>query len=90
MKADALYTRSVALAGLPEFIEELGGAPEGLFERVGLDIAHASSSEHFVSWSKMCTLLELTAEELDEPSFGIKWAHHVPKDFLNLSWPLVY
>ena len=89
MKSDGLYTRSVALAGLPEFISKLGGNPEELFVRVGLNIALASSNEHFVSWSKMCNLLELTATELNEPSFGIKWAHHVPKDFLN-SGPMLF
>ena len=89
MKADNLYTRSVALAGLPEFIEQLGGAPEDLFERAGLNIAHVSSTDHFVSWSNICTLLELAAAELNEPSLGIKWAHHVPKDFLN-SGPMLF
>ena len=89
MKADNLYTRSVALAGLPEFIEQLGGAPDDLFERSGLNIDHASSTDHFVSWSNICTLLELAATELNEPSFGIKWAHHVPKDFLN-SGPMLF
>ena len=89
MKSDGLYTRSVALAGLPEFIGKLGGDPEELFAKAELDIALASSNEHFVSWSKVCALLELTALELNEPSFGIKWAHHLPKDFLN-SGPMMF
>lgn len=89
MKTEALYTRSVALAGLPEFIEGLGGNPQKLFAKAGLNIAHAASTEHFVSWGRACHLLELAALELDEPSFGLKWAYHVPKDFLN-SGPMLF
>jgi len=81
--------RSVALAGLPEYIEEQGGAPERLFKEAGLNIDHAASNEHFISWIKACDLLERIALELDEPSFGLKWAHHLPKDFLN-SGPMLF
>ena len=86
---DDLYTRSIALAGLPEFINEIGGDPERLFEQAGLDINRTSSKEHFISWSRACTLLEIAAKELGEPSFGIKWAHDVPRDFLN-SGPMLF
>ena len=53
MKSEDLYTRFVALADLPEFIRELGCNPEELFVRAGLDVALASSNEHFISWNKM-------------------------------------
>jgi len=83
MERDSLYSRSIALLGLPEFIESLGGSPDKLFAQAGLNLAHINGDENFVSWNGTCRLLELAARELDEPSFGIKWAHSMPKSYQN-------
>jgi len=89
MKEPALYTRSIALAGLPQFLESLNGDPTKLFKKAGLDLAIANNTQSFVSWNKFCNLLEIAAHDLGEPSLGIKWADHLPKDFLN-SGPMLY
>ena len=60
-----------------------------MFEKAGLDINLTSSTDYFISWSKACTLLEIAAKDLDEPNFGIKWAHALPRDFLN-SGPMLF
>ena len=83
MERDSLYSRSIALLGLPEFIESLGGSPDKLFAQADLNLAHINGDENFVSWNGTCRLLELAARELDEPSFGIKWAHSMPKSYQN-------
>lgn len=88
MKNDALYVRSIALRGLPEFIQELGGSPKHFFAKAKLNIAHINEN-NFYDWSNTCQLLELAASELEEPSFGIKWAHRLPMDFLN-SGPMLF
>ena len=82
MKREGLYLRSIALRGLPEFIRDLGGSPENLFTASKLNIADIENN-NFYDWSNACNLLERAASDLNQPSFGIKWAHSIPKDFLN-------
>jgi len=77
-----LYCKAVALRALPDFIQSLGGNPAGLFAQAGLNIAHIKSN-NFYDWDRICDLMRLVEDGFDEPSLGIKFAHKVPKDFLN-------
>ena len=88
MQRKALYCKAIALTGLPDFIRELGGSPEKLFSANEMDMSHALSGNNFYDWNKACRLLEHAALELDEPIFGLKWAHSLPIDFMN-SGPMV-
>lgn len=89
MQRETLYLRSIALNGLPEFIEKLGGDSAALFLEVGLNPSDAKDGDKFISWPKACDLLELAAKKLNEPQFGIKWALNLPDDFQN-SGPMVF
>lgn len=82
MKSGALYCKAVALRTLPEFIRKLGGNPEQLFAQSGLNIAKIKSND-FYDWVRLCDLFARIERALDEPSLGIRFAHEVPKDFLN-------
>jgi len=87
MRGSSLYCKSIALRKLPEFIRTLGGNPEELFAQAGLNIAHIKSN-NFYDWDKLCDLFSYIENAFDEPSLGIKFAHAIPKDFLN-SGPLL-
>jgi len=77
------YVRAIALANLPEFVAKHGGDPKRLISKVGLDFSHIGKQGTFLSWSKACNLLELCAETINEPQFGIKWADEISEDFPN-------
>jgi len=89
MPRESLFVRSIAFEGLPEFIEKLGGDLAALFLKAGLNSPHIQTGNLFTSWPKACNLLELAADELNEPQFGIKWALELPDDFTN-SGPIVF
>jgi len=82
MMRGALYCKAVALRTLPDFIRDLGGSPACLFAKADLNISHLKSN-NFYDWEKVCHLMTLIEDRFDEPSLGIKFAHAVPKDFLN-------
>jgi len=89
MPRDTLFVRSIVFEGLPEFIQKLGGNPEALFLKAGLNPPHIQKGITFASWPKACMLLELAAEELNEPQFGVKWALEISDDFENTG-PMVF
>jgi AraC-like DNA-binding protein len=55
----------------PELVTDLGGAPDLLFRRAGVDpdVARGSSSFGYRTWA---SLLELAAAELQRPDFGLR------------------
>ncbi len=83
MKRNPIYTRSISLRGLPEFIRKAGGSPERFFDAAGLDMSLIKTGDSFYDWSRACRLLEHAAKDLQLPAMGLQWAHDVPKDFLN-------
>lgn len=82
MNIGGLYCKAVSLRRLPEFIRKLGGHPERLFARAGLNMAQIKSND-FYNWENVCDLFDLIENAIDEPSIGIRFAYEVPKDFLN-------
>jgi len=82
MRQSSLYCKSIALRALPEFLRTLGGNPEQLFLKAGLDITQIKTSD-FYNWINVCTLFDLIEREFDITNLGIRFAYAVPKDFLN-------
>ena len=82
MKRGDLYCKAVSFRRLPELIRNLGGNPEHLFAQAGLNMAHIKCNNYY-EWNKLCDLFTRVEDTLNEPSLGIKFAHQVPKDFLN-------
>jgi len=89
MNDDKIYTRSVALASLPEFIKKRGAEPKLLFDKAGLDIRALDNAQSFISWPKSCDVLEIAAQALELPNLGILWALETPNDFSNTG-PSIY
>ena len=83
MKSGDLYCKAVAFKDFPDFIRRLNGSPEKLFSQCELNMSHALRGNNFYQWGKVCRLLELAANELNEPHLGLKWAYETPQDFLN-------
>ena len=74
---------------MQDFILELGGNPAALFLQAGLSPADVLNGDNFISWPAACTLLEIAADSLQEPQFGLQWALELPDDFQN-SGPLAF
>lgn len=83
------YIRAAVLFGYSEFVKEAGGSPVELVERVGLDPAALTDPDMLISWQRLCMLMELTADMLDKPSFGIEWALSIPPHFPNVG-PVIF
>jgi len=83
------YVRAIGLTDLPEFIEKLGGNSNDLFTQVGLDPKVINQDNAIIAWPKACHLLELCAKTLEEPHFGIKWAHELSEDLPNIG-PMIF
>lgn len=88
MRGEDLYCRSVALDGLFELVREKGGRPLEFASEVKLDPESRNRTVDFVPWNAICDYLELCADRLDAPFFGLEWAMSLPLDARN-SGPLL-
>lgn len=73
---DAAFERVYAgiLRFFPELVMQLGGDPQSLLQRVGIDSSSLSQGESQVGYRSIVNLLELAAEELQCPDFGMRLA----------------
>ena len=83
MRREGLYCRSIALDGLFEFVKKKGGDPLAFAAEAGLDPNFQSKEIDFIPWNVACNYLELCAERLNAPAFGIEWAYDLPEDARN-------
>jgi len=90
MKREDLYIRMPSKKdGTHEFIKKLGGDPEAVARRAGLEYFSTQTNIRYVPWTNFCRFFELSAQELDDPYFGLKWAMNIPKDLRNIG-PAIY
>jgi len=68
--------RAGALQGFDEVVLELGGDPELLLRRNGLDPRSLSNPEAMVSLAKVALLVEDAARTLHMPTFGLRAGSH--------------
>ena len=59
------------LYGYRSLVEELGGDPEALIRRQGLEPGEFELDEHYIPLSTLSSLLEVTAQQLQQPGFGL-------------------
>jgi len=73
---DAAFDRVHAdiLRFFPRLVTELGGDPQALARRVGIDLPVLSQGIATVGYRSMVNLLEFAAEELQCPDFGMRLA----------------
>jgi AraC-like DNA-binding protein len=58
----------------PNLVTQLGGDPQSLLQRVGIDLSDLSRGQSTVGYRSMVNLLEYAAEELRCPDFGMRLA----------------
>ncbi len=77
------YIRGSALSGFVELVTAAGGDPAPLLQQALLSTKAPDQPDELVPWVGLCQLLELAAEALDRPAFGIDWALSIPDHFPN-------
>lgn len=75
------YVRASVLGGFGGFVISKGGDPAALLERSGIDPCALSMPDSLISFADTGTLLEIAAEDLNIPSFGLEWALGVAPQF---------
>ena len=58
----------------PKLVTELGGDPQSLLQRVGIDLSFLSQGQSKVGYRSIVNLLEFAAEQLQCPDFGMRLA----------------
>lgn len=90
MKRENLYIRYPSKKdGTYDFIKKLGGSPEEIARIAGLAQPDTHTKIRYIPWANLCHFFELTAQSLNDPYFGLKWAMNIPEDLRNLG-PILY
>jgi AraC-like DNA-binding protein len=63
-----------ALRGYRELVSDLGGSPPRLLRKAGIDPPALNQLTAFIAFENLIYLLELSADELDTPDFGLRLA----------------
>jgi AraC-like DNA-binding protein len=78
------YIRATSLIGFADLTEKFGGKPVELLEAAGIDPSALTNVDGLISYRKLAYLLELSAQRLDRPAFGLDWTLNTPEHFPNL------
>jgi AraC-like DNA-binding protein len=78
MSSTDCYIRATALIGFQDLVEQRGGDVHALLSEAGLDPKALKNPDLVISYSKHAKLLELAAERLQRPSFGLELAIAAP------------
>ena len=82
MASKNLYCRSFYhIDGFLDFVDQQGGNSKALFEAVGLAYPPYKSKIHYCSFTALCDMWELAAQQLNDPNIGFKWAFDMPEDY---------
>ncbi|MBN9056550.1 AraC family transcriptional regulator [Shinella sp. PSBB067] len=84
MISNGSYIRACALIGFVELARKLGGDPDSLLLEAGLSPSILKDVDMLVSFRRCAILLELSAQRLGRPSFGLEWAIASQPHFQNL------
>jgi AraC-like DNA-binding protein len=80
----AHYIRGAVMIGFAELVTTAGGDPIVLVEKAGFSKDVLSEPDGLISWARFGVLMDLAADELGRPSFGLDWALSVPSHFPNV------
>lgn len=89
MKTDKLYSRSIALSGFDDFVQEKNGNLISICLKAGVSPDCLNKSQGLIDWHKLCFLLEVASKEMKAPQLGLQWALNLPHDFRN-SGPVLF
>jgi AraC-like DNA-binding protein len=82
------YIRATQLIGFVEEVQRSGGDPVALLEEVGISVTALTEIDRLISFRKYAFLLELAAQRLGKPQFGLEWVNNSPVHYPHLG-PLV-
>ena len=80
----SLYIRAYSLMGFAELVEAQGDDAAALLKSAGFTEKVLCYPDKLLSWRDVCYLMELSAEKLNRPSFGLEWALSIPDHFPNV------
>jgi AraC-like DNA-binding protein len=69
---DVVHARMLRF--FPDLVEKLGGDPQALMRQAGIDAGKLADGQSAATYREVIVLLELAAEELDCPDFGMQLA----------------
>lgn len=72
------------MIGFVDLVRGLGAEPDPLIADAGLPLASLTDHDMLISYRRHAMLLEIAAQRLGRPSFGLEWARTVAPEFHNL------
>jgi AraC-like DNA-binding protein len=84
VKVGDSYIRATSLIGFAELAEKFGGNAAELLEAAGIKPEALTEVDGLISYRRLAHLLELSAQRLDRPAFGLDWTLNTPAHFPNL------
>lgn len=72
------------MIGFVDLVRGMGAEPDPLIADAGLPLAALTDHDMLISYRRHAMLLEIAAQRLGRPSFGLEWARTVAPEFHNL------
>lgn len=72
------------MIGFVDLVRGMGAEPDPLIADAGLPLASLTDHDMLISYRRHAMLLEIAAQRLGRPSFGLEWARTVAPEFHNL------
>jgi AraC-like DNA-binding protein len=72
------------MVGFADLVRKGGQDPAAIVAAVGLDPACLTDVDRLISWQRAAMAMEIAAERLAMPSFGLAWAATIPAHFPNV------
>lgn len=78
------YNRSIGLWGFDRLVEGMGGDPAALLREVGLPPDVCRRPDTLLNFGRIARLMEIVAQRLERPSFGLEWTEFLPPEMPNV------
>ncbi len=72
------YLRTIGLKGFSEYVESLDGNPIELLLKANINPTYLNTEDDFIPYQKVADLYDITARELQQPSFGLNLVMSYP------------
>jgi len=85
MSKNVKQLRSISLYGYKKFVTEAGKNPELMLQQADIPVNALDEADLFIPLENFSRLLEITAEELNNPTFGMDYAFSIPSSLPSLT-----
>jgi AraC-like DNA-binding protein len=83
MQSGDSYIRASVLIGFVEFVEEAGGDPYAMLDEAKIPRSALDNIDALISYRGLALLLEIAAQRLNKPSFGLEFSLSIGPDHVN-------